>query len=286
MRNLPSTMTEVERAALEFARQELGSYRNGDSPWSKDSPLSPAGSHAMVQSFLQLGWGDLDDARLRLVMLARLGVSDAAAVLDRIILECQSSARRAARSQLCGMGHGAEDLRHAGTGGRKPKKSARMLRDICITMTTMAVIDRFGLPRTKRSPTRRSACEIVALALESVGIFMGYKAVEKIVERYRGAWGQKAGSYQFSWDPLGFENGIDGVPGNSLPGPSSVRRPPTPARVSGQFHFRATTRERFDGAPWYPESTALTRGPKDGRGFIQRSPPSPPPPSPPPLRSA
>ena len=126
-------------------------------------------------------------------MLARLGVSDAAAVLDRIILECQSQ-HVALPSELA-----AWDMELKTFGmpapAAGPKKSARMLRDICITMTTMAVIDRFGLPRTKRSPTRRSACEIVALALESVGIFMGYKAVEKIVERYRGAWGQKNGSY-------------------------------------------------------------------------------------------
>jgi hypothetical protein len=63
-----------------------------------------------------------------------------------------------------------------------------MVRDILIMDTAMAVVDKFGLPRTKRSAARKSACEIVAVALESVGIFMGHKSVEKIVERYRGAW--------------------------------------------------------------------------------------------------
>ena len=65
-----------------------------------------------------------------------------------------------------------------------------MLRDLCIMTTVMAVVDRFGLSRTKRSASRGrcSASQIVAMALESANIFMGHKAVEKIVDRLRGAW--------------------------------------------------------------------------------------------------
>jgi len=69
-----------------------------------------------------------------------------------------------------------------------PKKVSRMLRDILITLTTMALVDKFGLPRTKRSAARKSACEIVSMALTSVGISIGHKGVEKIVDRYRGVW--------------------------------------------------------------------------------------------------
>jgi len=85
--------------------------------------------------------------RIRPVMLARLGSRDAADVLPRIILEYQS------------------------------QRASRMLRDLIVTVTTLAVVDQFGLPLTTRSPRRRNACEIVAMALGSVGISIGHKGV-------------------------------------------------------------------------------------------------------------
>jgi hypothetical protein len=186
MTNLPiPPMTKTERAALEFARQELVRYRNADTPWSSNSLLSPTASHTMVQSLLLFGLDDVT-SRLRLVMLARLGWRDAIAALDRVILEYQS-AHIALPSELA-----AWDMETKTFGmpaqWAGPKKTPRILRDLAIMLTTMAVVDRFELSRTKRSSTRRSACEIVATALESVGIFMGHKSVEKIVDRYRGAW--------------------------------------------------------------------------------------------------
>jgi hypothetical protein len=70
MTNLPAIiMSEAERAALEFARDNLTRRRNADTPWSKDSALSPAASHAMVQHLLLVGWGDVT---MRLRSLGRL----------------------------------------------------------------------------------------------------------------------------------------------------------------------------------------------------------------------
>jgi hypothetical protein len=179
-------LSAAEQAALDFARREfLSWHQNNSNPWSNGSALVPAASHAMVQTFLSRGWGDVT-TRLRLIMLARLGLRDADAALRRIILEYQS------RRELMPTELASYDMEVKTFGlpapWAGPKKSSRLLRDMLIMTTVMAVVDKFGLPRTKRSPLRRSACEIVAVALGSVGISIGHKGVEKIVDRCRGAW--------------------------------------------------------------------------------------------------
>lgn len=182
-----TTLTATEHAALEYARAALLRAKDTDgSPWgSNGSVLSPEASRAMVQYLLRPAWFDVPN-RLRLIMMARLGWREAADVLDRIILEYQS-AHVALPSELAAWAMETKMFgRPAQWSG--PKKASRMLRDLVIMDTAMAVVDKFGLPRTKRSAARKSACEVTALALESVSIFMGHKSVEKIVERYRGAW--------------------------------------------------------------------------------------------------
>jgi hypothetical protein len=59
-----------------------------------------------------------------------------------------------------------------------------VLRDLYVAMVVAAVIDRFGLKATGRSPRHRSACAVVAEALGDVHIERGEKSVEKIWERY------------------------------------------------------------------------------------------------------
>ena len=180
------SLSEIEHRALHFARREFLFWRqNNSNPWSASSSFSPTASQAMVQSFLIRGWGDVM-TRQWLVMLARRGLRDAQAALQRIILEYQSGGERMP-TELAAYDM---DVKRFGLPAQwaGPKSSTRMLRDMIIMMTTMAVVDKFELPRTTSSPNRRSACEIVSMALEAVGIFIGYKGVQKIVERYRGAW--------------------------------------------------------------------------------------------------
>jgi hypothetical protein len=139
----------------------------------------------MVQSILALGWGDVR-SRMQLIMAARLGLRDAITALERIRLEYKTQHQQMPTELLAY----DMDVQQFGLPAQwpAPKRATRMLRDLVIMHTAMAVVDKYGLARTKRSPTRRSACEIVSMALESVGISRGHKAVEKIVERYRGAW--------------------------------------------------------------------------------------------------
>jgi hypothetical protein len=113
--------------------------------------------------------------RIRLVMLARLGLA-----------RC----RRCAPPHHFGISKPASalpselaawdmEMRMFGlpTPWAGPKRASRMLRDLIVTVTTLAVVDQFGLPLTTRSPRRRNACEIVAMALGSVGISIGHKGV-------------------------------------------------------------------------------------------------------------
>jgi hypothetical protein len=193
--NLPATLNAVEKAALDAASNEFAWWRANGSPWSSDSALSPQAGHAMMQSFLALGCGDVT-SRLRLIQAARLGLADARAVLQRLILEYQT------RGEPMPTEIAAYDMEVKTLGGPTPwggpKRAARMSRDLVITTVTLAVVDTYQLPRTKRSAKHQSACEIVALALGHVGIAMGHKGVEKIVERYRAAW--PAG--QVLWRPF------------------------------------------------------------------------------------
>jgi hypothetical protein len=189
--NVPAVivLSQVEQAALEYARADILVYKNSTTPWIDSDYLSPASSHAVFQStlteLLLIDRGGVIN-RLRLIMLARHGSRDADGILARLILEYQS------RYESMPVELQAYDMERKTFGPAPqwagPKKVSRMLRDILITHTTMALVDKFGLPRTKRSAARKSACEIVSMALASVGISIGHKGVEKIVDRYRGVW--------------------------------------------------------------------------------------------------
>jgi hypothetical protein len=204
--NVPAAivLSEVEQAALDFAREQILLARNNSSPWSASSALSPEASHAMIQSVLALGWGDVMN-RLRLIMMARAGLRDAQAALHRIILEYQSRHEpMPAELQAYDMETKTFGIPAQWAG---PKRASRMLRDIVIMVTVMAVVDKFALSRTKRSPKHRSACEIVSTALESAGISIGHKGVERIVERYREAWPTVPGwSALAPWRKPSYEN--------------------------------------------------------------------------------
>ena len=78
--------------------------------------------------------------------------------------------------------HGA--MGHAPPG---PRKKDKILRNVFICLTVAAVVDRFELEPTGRSPRRRSACKIVSEALADIGRGMGRRAVETIWETYGAA---------------------------------------------------------------------------------------------------
>jgi hypothetical protein len=166
-------LSAAERAALDFARQEFCWYRDNGSPWSAGSALSPTASHAMVQFFSRSAGrrahaysaGHAGAARLarcrRCAPPHHFGISKPASALPSELAAWDMEMR------MFGLP----------TPWAGPKRASRMLRDPIVTVTTLAVVDQFGLPLTTRSPRRRNACEIVAMALGSVGSSIGHKGV-------------------------------------------------------------------------------------------------------------
>ena len=115
---------------------------------------------------------------MQLIVLARSGDADAVDVLKNIIIETKSR-----REELpVELENYNMKLLHGGMGHRPPgaKKKNKLLRNICVATIVAAVVDRFGLAPTGRSPHRRSACSIVAEALAEARLSLGDKAIESI----------------------------------------------------------------------------------------------------------
>jgi hypothetical protein len=187
--SLPSEIISdpVDEAALKFAREKFQFFRKTGNPWSKDSPFTAAAGHALSQWFLALGWQDVI-TRMQLVMLARAGVRDAQAVLRRIILEHQTRGE-ALPTEVAAYDMEVKTFGPAPAQWAGPRTAHKLNRDICILAIGMLVADKFRLPRTKNpSSRRRSTSEIIALALESVGVSIGHKGIEKIFGRWRNVW--------------------------------------------------------------------------------------------------
>jgi hypothetical protein len=176
MTNLPTTTVDEP---LAFARAHLV-HLHRSSPWNLPAS-TPAEATAMVQETLR-GMLSYAQGRLLLVAAARVGSTDAHAVLTTVILEAKSRGtllptelEAYAMELVAGL---------APPHLRGPKKKDKMLRDIRIALTVAALIDRFGLDPTSRSARRRSACAVVAEALAVVHMGMGVKAVERIWQAY------------------------------------------------------------------------------------------------------
>jgi hypothetical protein len=182
-KKLPVTLVETD--ALAFARKFIAEFHYSGGPWSGHSPFSDIESRAFIrQTLQQMLW--LASSRLQLIALARAGDADADTVLRMAIVEARSR-RAELPTEL--ENYNMEVLAD-GIGHQSPaiaKKKNRLTRHVFIALTVAAVVDRFGLPATGRSLRRRSACSIVADALEEIGLRLGYKAVEKIWNKYKNA---------------------------------------------------------------------------------------------------
>jgi hypothetical protein len=190
MTNLPVAATNaalIAAEALAYARTDIARYHAGTNPWSTDSPLTAEAGRAVVRHLMMI-WASSAEGRMRLVELALGGEPDAAAVLRTLMLEMKSRGLPLTTELQY---YSMTVLQRGGVQPAQPpaqKKKQELLRDICIAMTVAALIDRFGLKPTERPPrTGRSACAIVAKALGEAHMQVGYKAVEKIWDRYKNA---------------------------------------------------------------------------------------------------
>jgi hypothetical protein len=184
MTQLPMTMVEDE--AMAFARQEFAQFRDGTNPWSEHSPLSGGAGRALTRYFMRQGALLHPINRLRIIAMARAGDVDAVTVLKTLIIEAQSRGE-ALPAELATFNM---EILHGGLHQPPgPKRKDKILRDLCIALTVAAVCDRFGLSPTRntasrgRPSARRSACSIVAEALDVAHMQLGEKAVEAIWAR-------------------------------------------------------------------------------------------------------
>ena len=184
MTQLPAMLIETE--ALAFAREQVSLYRDGTNPWSGDSGLSAEAGRALTRHILAHSARLGPITRMQVIALARAGDTDAQDVLRVLMIEMLSRDGRLPTE----LTNYDMELLHGGLHQPPgPKKKDKTLRDVCIAMTVAAVCDRFGLSPTRntasrgRPSARRSACAIVAKALEVAHVGMGEKAVEAIWNR-------------------------------------------------------------------------------------------------------
>jgi hypothetical protein len=176
---LPTTLpaTLVEADAVQFARDFIRLlHHSGDSPFSSEAVSN------LVQPILT-GMLHSADGRFGVIDLARAGDPDAIAILKDLALELRSR-HAMVPDELDNWI--SEQLRNPTKPKREggPKRITKLPRDIGVAVVVAALVDRFGLKPTGRSPHRRSACAVVADALSEIGQAIGYKAVETIWQRY------------------------------------------------------------------------------------------------------
>jgi hypothetical protein len=181
-RSLPTYADAVQAEALAFARQKIAGFAQGTNPWSADPAMSAEGSEAMFRDIVQQAL-QFTPTRMHIIEAAKLGDADAIEMLRALLLECKAT-RTDMPSDLIAYDmhvtlHG--ERRHQRPGR---KKKSYLLRDLCINMTVAAVVDRYRLDPTGRSPRHKSACTIVAEALDAAHMRIGYEAVKEIWRRY------------------------------------------------------------------------------------------------------
>jgi hypothetical protein len=175
-------LTLIEQDAVAYARAVILDMERG-SPWGGQRAGETS---AFVGEMLRLGLHSAE-GRLRLTWAARAGDPDAQAVLRTAILEAKSWDQplpvelRAYEMDIIARAP-------MPVSGSVPgaKRKYKLLRNVRIALAVAALVDRFGLPPTGRSPRRHSAAKLVALALGQINRGIGVKAVETIWQAAQG----------------------------------------------------------------------------------------------------
>jgi hypothetical protein len=194
--NLPASVTDAE--AFDFACRWLERFWHEGSPWSPESGLTLAAGDGHWRSFLhQVIRGPFVNNRLRALFIARGGDAIAIEEVNEYINTMRSlGAKLPQEFEIFSMEvHAGLIVPQAPQG---PLRRRRYVRNLVIAMAVAAVMDKFGLPYSRRRKSRgdsgrpsrwRSASAIVADALYEVTggrIDLGEAAVERIYEGLAG----------------------------------------------------------------------------------------------------
>jgi hypothetical protein len=178
--SLPATFEEA--SALSFARDDILSLHQKGG--EVGSPFEEAESRAFMAKVYRAHLMTAE-GRMLIIAAARVGDEFSRDVLRSLIRE-EKSGGRYEQMPLEVRAYDMElgDDRPPGVPAPDPRNE--FIRNVCIASTVAAVVDRFGLKPTGSSARRRSACSIVAEALEVVHMQRSAKTVESIWKRYRG----------------------------------------------------------------------------------------------------
>jgi hypothetical protein len=184
---------QADREAYAFACRVLGEFADSSSPWSRESALSPQAGRGFARDMLaRVVRSPYVNLRLQVIAAARAGDDDAIFVVNHFINDMKSlGVRLPTEFAAYTMDAVAGLIRPRGP---KPKDS--FVKNIVIANAVAAVMDRFGIPysrklksRDGRPSSKRSASTIVADALKEVtggGRDLGEKRIERIYEKMRG----------------------------------------------------------------------------------------------------
>ena len=202
--SLPATRG-IEAEAFDFACRFLTAFRDSDSPWGSASLLdSKAGDDYWRANLRQIVRCPSVTNRLKLLAIARSGDSIAIEVANEFINEMRSlGGKLPTELEAFSMDvHAGLIVPRAPQG---PLRRRRFVRNMIVAVTVAAVMDRYGLPHTRRRKSRsgtgrpspwRSASAIVADALRAVtgsAIDLGEAAVERIYENMAGGMPDRPG---------------------------------------------------------------------------------------------
>ena len=191
---------QKDREAYAFARRMLQGFRDTSSPWSSESALSPQAGRGFFRDILARSVRSAYvNLRLQVLAAARAGDDDAIFVVNHFINDMKSlGVQLPTEFAAYSMDVVAGLVRPRGP---RPKES--LARNIVIANTVAALIDRFGIPysrkrkgRDGRPSARRSGSAIVAAAARDVTggqLDLGEKRVERVYETMRGGMPNSAG---------------------------------------------------------------------------------------------
>lgn len=184
---------QADRDAYAFACRMLRGFADTSSPWSSELALSPQAGRGFFRDVLARSVrSPYVNLRLQVLAAARAGDDDAIFVVNHFINDMKSlGVQLPTEFAAYSMDVVAGLVRPRG-----PKAKELFAKNIVIANTVAALIDRFGIPysrkrkgRDGRPSARRSGSAIVSAALkEATGgqLDVGEKMVEHIYEKLRG----------------------------------------------------------------------------------------------------